>query len=115
LKGLLVLPPGEVATRLPAAREAGARWYGLAARFNLSPVEMAVRFGMTLDAPLVIGAEAPEQVIDTVRLAGQGPLSPDIVEELARTLDPVVNDAVLTPRRWEDMDDALLQPKRRGS
>ena len=112
LKGLLTLPVEEVAARLPIAREASTRWHGVAARYGVSPVELAVRFAMTLEQPLVVGAETPAQIADTVRIAHRGPLSHDIIDALGAALDPVVDDTILTPRRWEDLDGVVLTPGR---
>lgn len=101
LKGLLTLSPEEAAARLPVAHEASVRWHELAARLRIPPVELAVRYALWLELPLVVGAEAPEQVIDTVRLARKPPLTGDIVSEIARELDPLLNDNIVQPRNWE--------------
>ena len=100
LQGLLTLPSEQVAARLPMAREASVRWHELAARHGMSVKEMAVRFALTLDAPLVVGAESPDQVRETVALAQLEPLSPEILADLAEVLDPVLDDKILTPRCW---------------
>jgi len=102
LQGLLTMPPSAVATRLPQAHEAALRWNAFARRLRMTTTELAVRFSLTLDVPLVVGAESPEQIAETALLVGRGPLSKEEVEALAETLDPVVNDTVLTPSRWEE-------------
>jgi aryl-alcohol dehydrogenase-like predicted oxidoreductase len=100
LQGLLTLSPEHAAARLPIAREASIRWHELAARHGISAKEMAVRFALTLNAPLVVGAESAEQIDETVELARLGPLPKDILADLDEALDPVVDDTILTPRCW---------------
>ncbi len=100
LQGLLTLPPERVAARLPIARQASVRWHEVAARHGMSAKEMAVRFALTLNAPLVIGAESPDQVRETAELAQLGPLSQEVLVALDESLDPVVDDRILTPRLW---------------
>jgi len=101
LKGLLTLSPDEVAVRLPVAHEVSVRWHELAARLGIPPVELAVRYALWLGLPLVVGAEAPEQVFDTVRLARKPPLTPDVISEIAAELDPLLNEDIVQPRNWE--------------
>ena len=110
LKGLLTLAPAIVAERLPVAHEASLRWRALAARCGMPVVELAARFAMSLEQPLVVGAESPEQVDSTIRLARQGPLPQEIIDALGETLDPVLNETILVPRQWEDLHDAILNP-----
>jgi len=91
-----------VAARLPAARDAAARWWELARTFGIPPKALALRYALTLDAPLVVGAESPEQVAETARLAAiLKPLSPEEVQALATAMDPVLNEIILEPWRWK--------------
>ena len=66
----------------------------------MAPVDMAMRFALGLDAPLVVGAESPNQIADTVQRARGGRLPQAVVDALAETLDPVLNEAILDPRQW---------------
>jgi len=102
LKGLLTLPPAAVAERLPIAHEASLRWQAVTERHGIPPVEMAVRYALTFGLPLVVGAESPEQVGDTARLAQEQPLAPEIVEELKAAIDPLVDETILFPWHWEN-------------
>ncbi|HOZ47997.1 MAG TPA: aldo/keto reductase, partial [Candidatus Hydrogenedentes bacterium] len=110
LKGLLTLPVEAVAERLAIARDAAERWHALCRRYGISPVEMAMRFALTLDAPLVVGAETAEQVRDTARLASLEPLAEDVLADLAATMDPALDDTILTPNLWEKLDGAVVTP-----
>jgi aryl-alcohol dehydrogenase-like predicted oxidoreductase len=112
LKGLLVLSIEEVAQRMPFAKEASMLWNGLARRYDLSPSEMAIRFAVGLDAPLVVGAEAAEQIVDTARIVQKGPLEQEVIDAISTTLDPVLTDTILTPRLWEDLEGVKLHPER---
>ena len=102
LKGLLTLGPQAVAERLPAAHQASLRWQAVTERYDIPPVEMAVRYALTFGLPLVVGAESPGQVRDTARLAQLEPLTPDVVEALAEEIDPLVDEAILFPWHWEN-------------
>ena len=103
LQGLLTMAPADVARRLPIAHEAATRWRDLAGKLGLRPKTLAVRFAAGLDVPLVIGAESPHQVAETVALASEGPLPPSALEAIAATLDPVLDDTILTPSLWEQI------------
>ena len=100
LQGLLTMQPESVAQRLPIARNASVRWHELAAQYGMTTKEMAIRFALTLDTPLVIGAESADQIRDTLELARLRPLQPEIIATLEQSLGPVVDDTILTPGRW---------------
>ena len=100
LQGLLALSPAAVSERLPMAHEASRRWHAFASEKGLSPTELAIRFALTLDAPLVIGAETPEQVRETAELVRQDPLPEELVDELDTALAPALEDEILEPWRW---------------
>ncbi len=102
LQGLLTMSPEAVAAKLPLAREAASRWWELSRTFGISPKALALRYALALGAPLVVGAESPEQVTETARLtATLKPLSPEEVQTLASAMDPVLNETILEPWRWE--------------
>jgi len=100
LQGLLTMPPESVAARLPAARDAARAWHAFAASKDMSPKELAVGFAMSLAAPLVIGAETPEQISETVARARRGPLPAQTIEELSAAIDPLLTNDILEPWRW---------------
>lgn len=100
LQGLLVLPLEEVARRLPAAKDAAQAWHELADRFGMSPPELALRYALTLHAPLVVGAESPEQVTRTAAWVKGEPLSAQAVETIAQAMDPLLTEHILEPVRW---------------
>jgi aryl-alcohol dehydrogenase-like predicted oxidoreductase len=112
LKGLLVLSVEEVAARMPFAKEASMLWHDLARRYDFSPSEMAIRFAAGLDAPLVVGAETAEQIVDTARIVQKGPLDQEVIDAISTTLDPVLTETILTPRLWEDLEGVRLSPER---
>jgi aryl-alcohol dehydrogenase-like predicted oxidoreductase len=100
LQGLLTMTPEAVAARLPAAEPAARAWHAFASEKRMSPRELAVRFGMSLNIPLVVGAETPEQISETTELAGRGPLHSETIEELSAAIAPLVADEILEPWRW---------------
>jgi aryl-alcohol dehydrogenase-like predicted oxidoreductase len=75
LQGLLALSPGEVSQHVPEARAASEDWHALAEAWGMPPQEVALRFALSFDAPLVLGAEQPEQVVQLAAAAAKGPLT----------------------------------------
>ncbi|NIA13410.1 MAG: hypothetical protein GWP08_04965, partial [Nitrospiraceae bacterium] len=100
LQGLLTLSPEAVATRLPAAVEASRRWHAFTEQQGLSPLELAVRFGVALDVPLVVGAETPGQLRETIALVKRGPLPLESIAALAEAVAPALEDSILEPWTW---------------
>ncbi len=102
LQGLLTMTPEAVAARLPAARDAAARWWELARTFGIPPKALALRYALTLDAPLVVGAESAEQVVETAHMAADlAPLTPQDIQTIASAMDPLLNETILEPWRWK--------------
>jgi aryl-alcohol dehydrogenase-like predicted oxidoreductase len=102
LQGLLTMPPEAVAARLPTARAASERWHDIAQERAMEPAAMAIRFGLALDTPLVIGAETPEQVEATIAWAHGPPLPTDEAGAIAARLSPVLDEMVISPWRWPE-------------
>ncbi|HPO13823.1 MAG TPA: aldo/keto reductase [Candidatus Hydrogenedentes bacterium] len=100
LQGLLTMSPEAVAQRLPAARDAAERWHAFCQRHALRPQEAAMRFALRVQTPLVVGAESPDQLRDTLDLMGKDPFSPELLDELSQTLDPVLTEEILEPWHW---------------
>ncbi len=105
LKGLLVLNSKAVARRLPEAEEPSRRWETLCGHFNAGPVELAMRYALGLGLPLVVGSESPAQIRNTAHLARLAPLTGPDMDRIAKTMDPVVHDNILDPRKWETPDE----------
>ncbi len=102
LQGLLTMTPEAVACRLPAAYETAGRWWRLAGELAVPPKELAMRYALSLQAPLVIGAESPEQVEDTAHMAADlAPLTPQDIQTIASAMDPLLNETIIEPWRWE--------------
>ena len=101
LQGLLTMTPEAVAAKLPAARESSVRWWRLAGEFGIPPKELAFRYALSLNTPLVVGAESPEQVAETAKLANCAPLKPEDIQSIASTLNPVLNETIMEPWRWK--------------
>lgn len=100
LQGLLVMQPDAVAARLPRAHEASRRWWALADSLSLTPAELAMRFALTLKAPLVVGVESAVQLEDTLRLSQLEPLTRSEIDSIAEAVDPALSVDILEPRRW---------------
>ena len=102
LQGLLTMPRERAAAMLPPAAAAARAWHKFAADARLDPKEAAVRFGMALGAPLVIGAETAAQLRETLEFARRGQLGPESIEAMAAAIDPVINDKILEPWKWRE-------------
>ncbi len=100
LQGLLTLSPSEAVARLPKAEEVARRWHAFAESQSISVAELAIRFGMNLETPLVVGADSSEQLEKTLAWMRQGPLAASVLEALAEALGSAVDDEILEPWRW---------------
>lgn len=100
LQGILTMAPEAVAQRLAPAEAAARAWTALALELGASPVELAVRYAASLGWPLVVGADAPEQIGETVRMAALTPLDSKEKARVAAAVDPHVFEELLTPSEW---------------
>jgi len=100
LQGLLLLSPENVAERLPVARGASQKWCELAAKLGMEREHLSVSFGLSLNMPLVIGAESTQQVNENVRLCEQSPLSADATQQIWDKMSPVLSDDIVSPTLW---------------
>jgi aryl-alcohol dehydrogenase-like predicted oxidoreductase len=100
LQGLLTMPPNRIAERLPHARLAAERWHEICAEYGVGPVELAMRFALSLQCPLIVGVESEEQVLATYRLVSQPPIPDNIAEEIRSLMEPLVSDDIIDPRKW---------------
>jgi aryl-alcohol dehydrogenase-like predicted oxidoreductase len=102
LQGLLLLSPQDVAKKLPVAKRASQKWYGLAAQFGMSPKHLSISFGLSLDVPLVIGVENIRQLNENAQLFQQAPLSADVSEGIQSQLSPFLSDEIVDPSLWQN-------------
>lgn len=100
LQGLLTLTPADVAERLPVAVPAATQWTTLAAALHVTPTQLALRFARSLDCPLVIGVETPEQLADNLRRLHEPPLSATARGTLRRRLTRWLTPDLLNPSMW---------------
>ena len=102
LQGLLAIAPDQATERLPRAKQAAEAWHALARELGIPPVALAMRYALSLDAALAVGAETPEQIAETVRLAAEGPLDAATIRRIREAMDPVVDEVILNPSRWPE-------------
>lgn len=100
LQGLLTMPLEQVGKKLPAALEAARTWHALAAESGMTPVELALRYALGFNLPLVVGAETPYQIQDTVEMALRGPLAQELRNRIETAMAPRVNEELVEPFRW---------------
>ena len=101
LQGLLSLPAETVEQRLPRAREAAGLWQQLAESLGAAPVALAMRFALSLELPLVVGAESCEQVAHNAALLDQPPLDAEGRALIRRSLTEVLDAEIVDPSRWQ--------------
>ena len=100
LQGLLLLSPETVAEKLSAARNASEKWHTLVAKLDIETSELAVRFGLFMNGPLVIGAETVQQVEENALLLRQPPLTYDVIEMIQNEMSILLNNNILNPSLW---------------
>jgi aryl-alcohol dehydrogenase-like predicted oxidoreductase len=101
LQGLLLLPPEKAAEKLPIAKEASQKWHKLATKFAMRPEQLSIRFGLSIDAPLVIGGEDIQQTEDNnTQLNEQTPLPAKITAEIYNEMLPFLNEHIVNPALW---------------
>lgn len=100
LQGLLAMTPEAVGMKLALARRASEIWCELASEHGCSPAELAMRFALSLDAPLVIGAESSPQLRETVRMATLPSLTFEQADRIHERMEPVLSLDVIEPNRW---------------
>jgi aryl-alcohol dehydrogenase-like predicted oxidoreductase len=100
LQGLLLLPPEKAAEKLPAAKETSQKWHKLAAKFAMEPEQLSIRFGLSLNTPLVIGVESTQQIEENVQFYEQAPLPGDTTEQIWSEMSPLLNDDIINPMLW---------------
>ena len=100
LQGLLLMRPEDIANRLPAAVTIATNWRALARKHGIEPLELAFRAAKAYGWPMVVGADTPEQIRQTARLATATALSADVLNELNETVVPLADETIVDPSRW---------------
>jgi len=101
LQGLLLMLPSQVAEKLPRAADASRKWFEVAETMNSTPKELAFRFALSLNCPLVVGAETLEQIEENIKLSQQKPLPKGQIEQIRRTIAPLVDAQITNPCLWQ--------------
>lgn len=101
LQGLLLMREESIPPALRAVVPVRRRLEGIAAAADMSLAELALRYvlGQEGVSCVVVGAETAEQVRENLRMAGRGPLAPDLIEAVA-TAAADVPSMIITPRLW---------------
>ena len=101
LQGLLTVPPETPSAGLPdVAADAALRWCSYVKARGTTAIVLALRYALSLGAPLVIGAETVAQVKENIALANsETRMEPDEVKEMSESLGPI-DDRILDPRCW---------------
>ncbi len=106
LQGMLAMAPEQVARRLPRALPAALAWQEALAVNRTTALQAAAAFAWQLEAPLVIGAEQPEQVSDHLQrfssiarnAAGTPPAA--ALSDIYRRIAPTLDETILNPAQW---------------
>jgi aryl-alcohol dehydrogenase-like predicted oxidoreductase len=100
LQGLLLMAPEEVKIKLPFAEDAVKEWNAILKERKISSCELSMAYAKTLDFPLVIGAESPEQVYENTRLFNTSNLTLEEAQALTNRMKPYLNERILNPSYW---------------
>lgn len=100
LQGLLLMPPAKVKLKLPWAYDASVRWWELSQSIGARPEELAVRFVLSLDCPIIVGAETVTQLTTNLRLFKLPPMPPEEAREIERAMKPFLNERIVNPVNW---------------
>ena len=100
LQGLLTLPREEAARRVPAAAAAAAAWEELLGEHGCPAVELAVRYAVACESPLVIGADTARQAAHNGALLELPPLGTEAAAEIRARVAPHLSEEVINPSRW---------------
>jgi len=101
LQGLLLMSPSQVAEKLPQAADASRKWFELAETMKSTPKELAFRFALSLNCPLVVGAETVKQAEENIKLSQQRSLSKEQIEQIRQTIAPLVDARITNPCLWQ--------------
>ncbi len=102
LQGLALMDPDGVPARLgPAAREAVGRFAAFCARHKVSRGRFAVGYVLQRapSAAVVIGAESPEQVRESIQFFAEPPLPPEMLDEWDAEW-PNDDTSFVDPQNW---------------
>ena len=101
LQGLLFLPENEMPAELSPVIEVRRRLEQLAAKANMSLIELAARFVMSLEGVdcLVLGLETNEQLQANLKLFEQPSLSPELLRDIFETV-PQLPEKIIVPYLW---------------
>ena len=100
LQGLLTMPCEDVEIKLPEAKQASQQWKQLAGELGISGTQLGFRCALSLNMPLVIGAEKLSQLRENVRLFNESSLSADRLAHIRNKMKPFINDEIINPLRW---------------
>ncbi|HRR40871.1 MAG TPA: aldo/keto reductase [Syntrophales bacterium] len=114
LQGLLLMPPAALPPEFLSARPALETLQALSSSWNLTRQEICLGYLRTQmpGARLVIGAETPGQIRDTVAAWRKG--IPDELAEQIRTLYSHVEEDLLNPHLWPLRRQTMINPSRDG-
>jgi aryl-alcohol dehydrogenase-like predicted oxidoreductase len=114
LQGLLTMPVDLVQERLPRARKAAGVWRRMAESRGVAPVQLAMRFALSLGLPLVVGAESREQLLHNVRLLEEPSLDAEECALIRRSLTGVLSAEIVNPSQWRLGGESQSEGGRRG-
>jgi aryl-alcohol dehydrogenase-like predicted oxidoreductase len=100
LQGLLLLPPEEAEAKVPGSKIPIEKWREICQHCGLSSQAMALDWASELKTPLVMGAEAPEQIAQAAAVL----IAPILSREQRYAIDRIMleaeNSEIIDPRCW---------------
>lgn len=101
LQGLLTMSPRQAAQKLPAAKNASERWNRVAEQMATPTTSLAIRYAISLNAPLVVGVDNLDQLEEMAGLIQrEPPLTKQNIDRVADAVDPALDPNLTDPRKW---------------
>jgi len=102
LQGLLLMTALQVKTKLSHVAGIMEQWIAMALNDNLSQKQMAMKFGLFLNTPLVLGIETVTQLCENIELFKEPAMSIELVRKIYSNLNPMLTENIINPVCWRE-------------
>ncbi|MFA6292777.1 MAG: aldo/keto reductase, partial [Victivallales bacterium] len=103
LQGLLLMSPAEVGKKLSNAVGASEKWNSIAEKHSMTKAELAAKFAISLNLPIVVGMDSSSQAKENLELFSKPALDRKTADEISREMTPFLTDDILNPSKWNQI------------
>lgn len=100
LQGALLLSEKESNKKLPFASTCFSKWYNLLRDHNLTAKNAALSFALSLNSPLVIGAETENQIEENISLFNINKMNKTVIDHFYNHLNKLITTKIINPSLW---------------